>query len=182
MVEKGRTTTKKKQHEGTQKIRCTLALRRSAMVPARKHTCPTYWMMHPEAKANLSERRSWNWTGYLRLPDFYWRLQFFWRTPALEDTKCAKCVVSVLAKILMGPLFQVTWIHVYFPNDFEKYAFAYPLPSTSCLRNSAIYVDVLHLILRWFHLHHLYVINFWLYLFNFCLYGIWLYLIPMKVS
>ena len=104
--------------------------------------------------------------GYLRGPDFYWRLQFFWRTPALEDTKC---VQSVLAKIFMGPLFQVTWIHVYFPNDFEKYAFAYPLPSTSCFRNSAIYVDVLHLILRWFHLHHLYLTNFDYH----CLYGMW---------
>ena len=32
----------------------SLALRRSAMVPARKQTWPTYWMMQPEAKANLT--------------------------------------------------------------------------------------------------------------------------------
>ena len=36
----------------------SFARRRSAMVPARKHTWPTYWMMQPEASANLNRRKT----------------------------------------------------------------------------------------------------------------------------
>lgn len=168
MGEKGRRTTKKKQHEGTQKIRCTLALRRSAMVPARKHTCPTYWMMHPEAKANLSERRSWNRTD--GLPEGTWFLLeasiFLENTSPWRYKMCSICV----GQDLHGSIVPSHMDPCLLSKRLREICLCLSSSLSVMLQKfSYIYVDVLHLILRWFHLHHLYLINFD----YICLCGMW---------